>query len=306
MRRHKIAVAILLLLIVIYIIEVFVIPPDANTLLKYNLSVMSARLLSLTVIIPFIIIWSMAMYGYIRLSSYAQSINDTPDGQALTQVSYGILALALWLPLNNVAQNGLGYIRHANPSLTEGAVIISNYLPIIVLLTISYLTWRGSRQLLATLTISPQSINRRYVYLGTILAGALFSYLVLMNPAKTTPSSGGAAAYYLPDPLLVLTIIIPYIFIWYLAIEAVQNIHTYRNRVKGIIYKSALGYLANGIAFSIICALSLRSIASMTAWFDNKTLQFVLIVLYILIFLIGVGYLLLWMGAKKLQLIEEV
>jgi hypothetical protein len=305
MRRHKIAIAALLLLITLYILEVFMIPPDASALLRYHLSVTSARLLSLTVVIPLILIWSIALYGYVCLNNYAHSIKSTPDGKALAQVSYGILALALWLPLNSVLQNTLNYIRHSNPGLTEGVVIISNYLSIVFLLTIAYLTWRGSRQLLYTLH-PPRAVDRRFLYVGTILFGILFSYIVLMNPAKVTPISSGVAAYYLPDILLVLTIIIPNIIIWYFGIEAVQNIHVYRSRVKGVIYKSALGYLASGIAFSIIGALSLRSITSLVAWLNSTTLKLILIVLYTLIFVIGLGYLLLWMGAKKLQLIEEV
>jgi hypothetical protein len=232
MRKHKIVVAILLLLIGLYLVEVFLIPPDSSTLLKYNLSATSARLLSLSVVTPLIIIWSIAMYGYICLSRYAESIRNTPDGAALNQLSHGILALALWLPANSVLQNALTYVRHNNPSLTEGIVITTNYINIILLLTVAYLIWKGSRQLLGTLKQSARQINRRYLYIGTILVGTLLSYLVLFNPAKAVAGSSGVAAYYLPDWLLITTILIPYLIIWYLGMEAVQNIHTYRSRVK--------------------------------------------------------------------------
>jgi hypothetical protein len=307
MRKHKIVIAILIVLSCIYLVQVLALPPQTASLEKYHLTAASARLISLTFMLPLMAVWAVALMGYMRIRDYADSIRKTKDGAALDKLSQGLLALALWMPTNTVVQGTLNRLRFSHPTMTEEVIITNNYLNIILLIIVGYLIWQGSRKLLAAIKVSPKTINRNFLYVGTAAVGAVLSFLVLMNPAKTIPpDSGGPAAYYLPTWLLITTVLIPYIAIWYLGMEAVQNIHVYRYRVKGIIYKSALGYIASGVGVSAISVLTVRSLAAQTAWFSTLTLKLILIIVYGLVIMIGIGYLLVWIGAKKLQLIEDV
>jgi hypothetical protein len=307
MRKHWPALTAFALLIVAYTVLNAVLPPDAESLTRYNLTSAAARALRLTLVIPLIIIWTLTMYGYLRFKNYAQSIVQGQDGPALSHIADGILALALWLPLSSILTNAATYVSHRYPQLTQESVIVRNYIGIGLLLLAVYLLWRGSERLLSATRIELTQHQNDKIHLLVLFLSTVFAYLTLFNPSKNTPpASHTVALYYLPDWLLILTIIIPYTLIWFYGIRAVANVRIYARQVRGVIYRSALGYLANGLAFSIGSLLLLRYLGSFTAWLSSLALKPLLIVLYLLIFVVGISSVLLAIGARKLQKIEEV
>lgn len=134
-----------------------------------------------------------------------------------------------------------------------------------------------------------------------------YCYVTLTNPARQfPPSSGIKAAYYLPDWLLVTTIIIPYLFVWFYGMRAAAHLAFYRKNVSGVVYKQALGYLAVGLGTVIVSSMALRFLVSLTTLLNSLSLKILLILLYALIFVIASGYIFIAVGAKKLKRIEEV
>jgi hypothetical protein len=54
------------------------------------------------------------------------------------------------------------------------------------------------------------------------------------------------------DPLILLTLALPYLIGWWLGIKAALNLNNYRTNVQGIIYKNALFRLVVGILIYLL------------------------------------------------------
>lgn len=308
MRKHWPVLTTFALLILIYAVINLLIPPDAESLVRYNISNAAARVLRLSVALPMILIWITIMYGYIRFKDYAKKIEQRPDGHALSRIADGILVFAFLLPVSSLLSNAASFLYHKYPAWTPEIIITRNYISLAVILVMVYLVWTGSKVLISTLKPRQREIgNYRLIYVVPVVMSVIFAYLVLFDTAKNNPpSSIGVAAYYLPDWLLLTTIVIPYALVWLLGVQAAVNIHVYAGRVKGILYKGALGLLAKGLAVSIVSLLLIRYLSSLVTWLSTLTLKPILALLYLLIFVIGVGAVLIAVGARRLQKIEEV
>src|SRR5690242_12023461 len=69
------------------------------TLQRLELSDLQYRLISLSVLIPLVLIWFAAFYGYAKLRAYTNLIKDSPDGKYVACITTGLMVLAIGLPL---------------------------------------------------------------------------------------------------------------------------------------------------------------------------------------------------------------
>lgn len=296
-------------LAILYAALTVFLPPDANTLTKYNLSTPGAKILSLSVVIPYIIIWFTALYGSLKFKHYADTIVDNQDGKACTTIANGLLVLALSMPVSALVSNSNLYFSRKHPGYLPAATIINNYVNLILVLAAFYIIYRGAKQLAKVLknyVAHASDLASEALPLIFILGTVAYSYLTLTNPARQHPAgSAKQAAYYLPDWLLLVTIVIPYILVLFFGLSAVWYMRLYSARVPGILYKRALRYVLGGIFVAVLSVMTLRILVSMTAWFESQTLKLILAILYLLLIFIGIGYWLIAKGAKKLTKIEE-
>lgn len=307
MNKYKSILLVFVSLTVIYIWQTLATVPDPAALEKYNLTSGQAHLLGLTVALPYIVIWYVALYGYIKFKDYSISIIKTPEGKSLSKIGDGLLTLAIWLPVAAIVPALARDLYTRNTSLTAGLVIASNYINLLIVLYALYNIHKGSAALAKTVKERIKSnLNNTLFALYVIFSGA-YVYLTLANPARRVPTTDvPVAAYYLPDILLVLTIVIPYLVIWYFGMNAVQNINVYKKSVKGVIYKESLRYLSNGLRFVVVSLITLKYLDSMSTVFSKATLNVVLAILYGLVIFIALGYIMIALGAKRLQKIENV
>src|SRR4051812_4705150 len=98
--RHRLLTALFVAFSVLYVVQSSVLSQDRMALQRYNLSDAQGALLSLTVALPYIIIWFIALVGYLRLKTYARTIADSKDGAAFNLICAGLLGLTVWLPLS--------------------------------------------------------------------------------------------------------------------------------------------------------------------------------------------------------------
>lgn len=304
--RNKNVFWIFIVLIVIYLVQSLLIPPDKSALLKYGLTVAEANLLELTITIPVIAIWLVAYYGFSRFNTYVRTVKDSAEGAALQRVRNGVLVMALWLPISSVISAITRYLYTRNHDLTAAMVILNNYVNLILTFTSMLLIYQGTKQLAQ----SNKKIGSWYygkllsVFLAAI--SIFYIYITLANPVRQHPSGDSLAAYYLPDWLSLTTVIIPYIFVFYFGFKAVEHVYAYQQHVRGIIYKAALKNIANGIGVTVLSIIGIRYLVSLNNVFNGATLKIVLAVIYGLILLIAIGYISMAIGAKKLQKIEEL
>jgi hypothetical protein len=123
----------------------------------------------------------------------------------------------------------------------------------------------------------------------------------------TTRQQGGVASdpYHMPDWLIILTLVIPYTFIWCIGIQASVWLYKYRTSVKGFIYRRALVNLSQGVGVIIVVSVLLRFLTTLTEQLNRLNVTPLLMVLYLLILLYAIGFGLVARGAKKLKQIEE-
>jgi hypothetical protein len=294
-------------LILIYLFQTLVAPVNKLTLSKYHIDSAQARALTLTIAIPYIIIWSVALIGYLRLNSYVKLIKKYKDGAAFRTIGRGILWLGLWLPLSTIINNFFFEYYSSHHAATANLVRLNNYLNLVILFGGFWLVYKGSGQLLALVKKRPDFSAHQTLALVFIAFSALYVFLTLQDVARHHPTHAVAvASYYEPDWLIILTIIIPRLLYWFLGAQAVQNIYLYRRKVKGRLYQHALNNLAIGLGGVVAVTILLRCLQSLSAPLERLSLSLLLAIVYVLLILISVGYVLIAKGAKSLQQLEEL
>jgi hypothetical protein len=120
--KHKMFSGIYLLLTVIYVVESLVRPVDKAAMSRYHLSSSGAHAVVIGVILPYVIIWLVALVGCLRLRSYANSLGDSKDGKAFRTIGTGIAWFTLWLPISTLASGIATGIYNTYPSTTANMI----------------------------------------------------------------------------------------------------------------------------------------------------------------------------------------
>ncbi len=304
--RYKIISALFIGLTAIYLAETLSVAPDKAALVKYSLTSTQFTWIVLSFSLPYVVIWFIALVGYLRFRSYTEVIKNSKDGSAFSTISKGLLLLSLWLPVAAALSAVATRLYTDHPSYTPTMVILVNYLNIAMLLPAFLIINRGARKLLSTVKPTANAISQRSALLF-ICFSALYVMITLEDRARHAPThSVSLASYYLPDWLIIITIVIPRLVMWFLGVQAVENIYLYGKKTKGKIYKLALKNVAVGIGVVIIATITLRCIQSLSSPIGELSLSLVLLLYYILITALGIGYVLIYKGTKQLQKIEDL
>ncbi len=292
---------IFLVLMAVYIILAFSLPTDPQVLARYNIDQDRARLLNLTVVGPLSLIYFAALYGFVRVKEYAKSIQETKEGPHFNNVANGLAVLGFSLPINSIMSSMVSYTRHAHPELMAEISITRQYLTLVLAGIAIVLLDRGARGLLGTLKRIPKETLSNYKIILAVSLSSIYTWLLV------TQSQDPAAelAHYLPIGILIATVAIPYVLIWYLGAGAAIRLYTYQINVKGVIYKRAVGLLAKGVAVIVLISVFLQFFYTIAGLLNRLNLSPLLAVIYFLIALYLIGYGLVARGAKTLKHMEE-
>lgn len=272
----------------------------------HNLSHLQITIIRLTIAVPVLMVWLAAFLGAVGFKSYADIIRKSPDGKALTEVSNGLLLLALSIVVTTL----VGAFRQI---MTENGyarpfAISSNYIILSFTLLAFYKLYRGSELLkyLHPIKKIPASLKSSAIIIMLALY-SLYVYSALHNPYRnSTPDPAHYRSNYLPDWLITTTIILPYIVSWTLGIIAAYNLWNYQKHTNGTIYKAALTNLVTGLLGVTFFSIFLQILTTALISLQNTSLGRLLLLVYIIILLYAVGFLYIAKGAKKLARIEEV
>jgi hypothetical protein len=292
---------------VLYLAQIIFFKPDQATLRRYHLTVTSDILLSLAIAIPYVIIWIIALVGYQRLYKYARTIEGSKDGNAFKLLTAGVLLFSIWLPITTVLGT---LVTHSDAFHISKALAthINNYANILMLLAAFITTFVGSRRLVRMVRSWRLPSNASlYATLAFIAFSSCYTWLVLHDPVRRTPTGDiRAASYYETDWLILTTIIIPRLIAWFFGIQTVMNLYLYSSKVNGNLYRAALTSLANGIGTIVLVAIVLRFFQSITPTLTHLSLGLLILVIYALLILMAVGYVFVAKGAKSMQMLEEI
>lgn len=278
---------------------------------RYNLSLTQIRSLQLTLVIPIILIWCAAFYGAVRFKRYASTIQESPDGKALSIVSNGLLVLSYGL----VTQSLFSSLRPrfiANDGNIQGLTIFSNYLNLAFpLIAFSTMLYGANRLIKLQLSHHKETQTSTFSIAATVISIAalatLFTYSMFHNPYRnSTPDVTKANSYFLPDGMLWLTIVLPSIVLWTVGILTAMSVRWYAQRAKGIIYKKALHRLVQGLTMVVFFSISMSLLTTIGPSLSGLKLSGLLALIYVIIIFYAVSYLLIASGAKKLAKIEEI
>ena len=296
------------LLVGAYLLFVFLTHPDHALLAYYHLSVAQYRGIVATVIIPLVVIWYLAFYGFTKLQSYSQMIYKNKDGHYVRWLKEGVMILAFQLPLVALANAILKYAAVNDRHFDSGAVIISHYIslafPLIAFICIGY----GTRGLTEIVKARP-SLRAIYIMAASfIVIGTAFTYFVFKGVPNTDLVTHplNQAVYDLPNWALLITIVMPYVFMWFAGLLGAYELYLYGRKTPGIVYRRSWNLLALGCGWIILTSICTQYLTALAGHIDILKINALLIVIYSLLILLAGGYLLLALGAKKLQRIEEV
>jgi hypothetical protein len=297
--------SVFLLLAAVYLWVSLTNKPSPATLEKYNISDSQLHLLVLTIAVPYIIIWVIGLVGYLRLRSYTKYLGKGKDGVGFRTVARGVFLFTLWLPLSTLLASLANRYYGNHPTLTEELTWLVNYINLFILLPAFWLINSGAEYLVRTTKAKWVGMSRFQVVAFTWVM-AIYVFVTFQDSARSVPDvAGDAATYYMPDWVILLTIILPRIFMWFLGLSAAASMILYSREVKGTIYKLALRYVALGIAGVVIATIVLRIVQSLTTALNDLSLALLLLLVYVLLIIIGIGYVLIANGTKQLQKIEE-
>lgn len=290
-------------LIVIYLALTFLVAPDPAILQHYHLSVTHYRVILATVAVPLVIIWLIAFYGFTKLQAYADTIKSNKDGKYVTKLTWGVTFLVFQLPIVSVCGDLLNNIGQDHSRLEPTTTIIAHYvrlvLPLVAFLFISY----GARGLTEIVKRRPTQRATHILALSIIVIGAGFTYFAFHG---LSVSPANQAQYYLPNWLVFFTLVVPYIYTWFIGLLAAYEVYLFHKKVPGILYRRGWELLAGGIGWIILISILYQYLTILSSHLTRLKVNALLLVVYAAIVLLAVGYILVAAGARKLQKIEEV
>lgn len=304
----KLIYGLLAVITVVYLALSLVAEIDSAALSRYDVDATQLRLLSLTIVLPVIAVWFAAAYGLVNVGRYARKIKNTPDGEGFKYIAGGMVFLALALPITSVISRILMIGVDQNVIAQATATIINTHLTGAFLLVGFALLANGARRLVETVKkIRVPSSHLAGIVTATWALSVPYILFTLSNPSREVAvRPDTVATYYMPDWLIVTTIILPYLIIWASGFYAVYLLHSYHKKVGGKLYRRALKKLSNGFTFVILASILIQLLTPFSTTLVGWGVGAILMVVYALLVVISVGYVLIALGAKDLKKLEEV
>jgi hypothetical protein len=292
----------LALLLGIVCILSLALPPEPQTLKDFHLSLAAYRVVIIFLLIPEALLWYASFYAYAKLHEYTCYIKDSREYQAFQKITLGMGVLAYGLIVPSIISPVLNYIAARNSSFHATSMIINHYLNLVVSLLALSILRGGSQKLVG----SGASIKRgsllgmRLLALFFITLAVVYSYTTLhTRRVNDNP-------YYMGLIPLMVTIIIPYLYAWFEGLISAYNFRLYSKNVRGLLYKKAFFQLAVGLLLTVIGFIFVQFITSTLGARTDKSIGFVLVLIYILLAVLIAGLGLMALGTRKLKKIEEV
>lgn len=289
----------------LYLFAVIFLPVNAATVNEYRFSEFEYRLVTLAIGLPLIAIWLIAFLGSKKMLDYAYTVRKTPEGKNFEQLAYGCLWLAWSIAFPLVLSNLLGSLGNAWPDLKPIAIILANYssliLPLVAFTIIGNAAWR----LLIKTKVVLNVAGLRALVLLTITIGVIYC-CIAANNLLGLGLADSDNAYKLPVWLIIPTIIIPSIYMWFIGLFAVYKLSLFGGQAKGLLYKQSLRLVVAGLAAVIISLVLLQYIAGLQPRDWRLMFDYELLFVLLLRLLSGIGFALIALGAIRLKRIEDV
>jgi hypothetical protein len=266
------------------------------------LSQVQYHLLSLTLVVPLLIIYSIGFYAFYRVKNYASAVAASNEAPGFSQLSDGLGVLAFSLPISSSINSLLSYMAVNNTRLLPTVTILRNYISLVFAVASFLLIARGAELLIRTLKAKLPRPPMAYALLGIIVLTSMFTWAITTHEHAVS----GEATYYLPNWVVILTLAIPYLYVWCRGVAATYQLFMYRNYVKGRVYKRAIDYLAKGFGGIVFLSVLIQLISTLSVRLSKLNLTPMLLLIYALLAIYVIAFGVVARGARRLKQIEEV
>ena len=292
-------------LAVLYVVLIFALPANQLTFNIYPLNGLAYRILLFMVSLPLFAAWFAAFYGYVTLRSYAHSIQSSPEGVDFEKLAYGCGWLAWSLPIPALVSLIFDAIASANPGFHPAASVLISYLNLVMLLVAFSLIGRAARNLIRRTKIHISLSGSRLGMLILVVGSVAYCYLSFRHLGS---SNLGATdnPYFLPVWLWLISVVIPYLYAWYVGLLAAYEINVFSTQVRGLFYRQPLRLMVGGLITVIVSFIALQYLSSIEPRAGHLILNYKLLLISCFRIIAGIGYVLIALGALRLRKIEEV
>lgn len=289
----------------LYLIFSLVLPPNHTTQATYHLSSLQYHILLFVIILPLIIIWFIAFYGYSAIKDYATVLEDSEEGEAVRHISTGLMWLAWGLPIPSIISLLASAIANSHPGFYHASIIISNYASLIMPLIAFHILSTGSHKWTEKEGVRLGVGSVKLLVFLFVAIGATYCYFIFRNIGSLT-SDTTANPYFLPAWLILSTIVVPYMYAWFIGFLAAYEIQLVSKHINGVLYRQALQHMARGLIIIVASSITLQYFRTVLPANGSLSLGYLLVIVYLLLIVIGGGYALLAYGTRKLRRIEEI
>lgn len=271
---------------------------------RYNLSETQVQLLNLTIVLPLMFIWAAAFYGYAKLRRYSDTIKSTPEGKSVALITNGIMIQALGLPITSIVNKVLRYVGQQHDALLTPFTISTNYVSMLFPLIAFVLIGIGANGLTS---LRKQRTSRFGIHAMVVLFAFLsvtYTYFVVHFAFSGDPRAG--SIYQMPLWLVLISLVVPYIYTWFIGVLAAYEMFAYNAKLKGVIYRKSWSRVSVGLGIVIFAQVLVQCLTNLTRQLTQLNVATIFGLVYGLFFVMAAGYIILALGMKKLQRIEEV
>ncbi len=299
------AIIICILLAAIFISEQLLLPVSAADTGYFGTSMSAYRLISIMVNLPLVMVWFVAFWGYSRLKAFVEQLGDAPEANGYQKLSTGLTWLAWSLPLLAIINRFLAGLDTHNLNSRHTMTIISNYFNLLMPLVAFIIIFVATKSLVKSHKLLKGEARSSLLMSVFLLFGAIYCYLVLKT-ADLSSFSSSNNIYGIPVWLMIITLIIPYLYGWFLGLLAVYDLSLLSRSVPGMLYKQALWYLTSGLSAVILSFIAIQYLAALWPLKAHIVVDYRLIIIILFRIIGGLGFIFLAVGANKLKRIEEV
>jgi hypothetical protein len=288
-----------IIFLVLYSVFILLPAPLPAIMAQYHVSALGLRLIDLTIIIILAGIWFAGFYGYAKLRAYTGLIRDGKDGKQVAKLTKGIFLLVIWLPVSSTISAILNYLAVKRPGLLPAVKIINIYVNLLLPLLGFFMISKGAHGLSSLVKQRPTFFATNVLVASVTYIGLVYYRLVATTPHRTD-------IYHMPIWIILITVVAPYIYMWSIGLLSVHEMYLYRQKVAGIVYKKSLNLLTLGLCWLVVVSIIFQYLTSLSARLAHLSIYWILAIVYSLLLILSIGFVLVALGARNLQKIEEV
>ena len=298
------AFAYLSLLTIIFILEIIILPADKISLSYYGVSAVNYRIIEILTNLTLILVWVIAFWGYLKLYNYAKALNNIPEAKVYKQLAFGIAWLAWSLPLIDIVNKLLLTMALKSHLANSITTIVNNYF-VLVMPLVAFLIIGIAVKKLNILSKPTNNFANYLAMLIFLIAGSIYAYLIVEH-LRFHNLTAFNNIYHLPVWLVIVSIIIPYLYGWFVGLLSSFELTRFGLNSAGIIYKKALLYLTTGLSGIIISFILLQYLTTIWPATPHIEYNYRLIIIILCRIFSGLSFLIMSIGASKLTTIEKV